>query len=138
MDKDLIAYLDERFRESGQQLTSVRKEINGRFEEINGRFEGTDRHFEEINGRFDRTDRCFEEINDRFDGINGSIDRVEEGVRHTQIMVEGLRGDVQLLAEKMGTFDEKLIAHRSELRKEIGEVKTLLHLSYGDLNRRIG
>jgi chromosome segregation ATPase len=124
MDKDLIAYLDERFRESAQQLTSVR-------EEINRRFEGTDRRFEEINGRL-------EEINGRFEGVNGRIERVEEGVRHTQVMVEGLRGDVQLLAEKMGTFDEKLIAHRSELRKEIGEVKTLLHLSYGDLNRRIG
>ncbi|MFY9824247.1 MAG: hypothetical protein WAM82_22925 [Thermoanaerobaculia bacterium] len=103
MDKDLITYLDERFRESAQQLASFREETNGRFEETNGR-----------------------------------IERVEEGVRHTQVMVEGLRGDVQLLAEKMGTFDEKLVAHRSELRKEIGEVKTLLHLSYGDLNRRIG
>ena len=152
MDKDLITYLDERFRESAQQLASFREETNGRFDEINGRFEGTDRRFDEINGRFEGIDRRFEEINGRFEGTdrrfeginsrfdetNSSIERVEEGVRHTQVMVEGLRGEVQLLAEKMGTFDEKLVAHRSELRKEIGEVKTLLHLSYGDLNRRIG
>ena len=96
MDKDLITYLDERFRESAQQLASFREETNR------------------------------------------SLERVEEGVRHTQIMVEGVRGEVQLLAEGMSAFDEKLVAHRSELRKEIGEVKTLLHLSYGDLNRRIG
>jgi hypothetical protein len=70
MDKDLITYLDGRFRESAQQLASFREETNR------------------------------------------SLERVEEGVRHTQVMVEGLRGEVQLLAEGMSAFDEKLVAHR--------------------------
>ncbi len=103
MDKDLIAYLDERFRESAQQLASFREEAERRFEETN-------RH----------------------------IEHVEDGVRYTQIMVEGVRGDVQLLAEGVAAFDGKLAAHSLDLKEEIEEVKALLNLSYGDLNRRIG
>ncbi len=157
MDKDLIAYLDERFRETAQQLASFREEADGRFretaqqlasfrEEADGRFRETAQQLasfrDETDGRFressqqlgsfrDETERLFEETNRR-------IEQVEDGVRYTQIMVEGVRGDVRVLAEGVSAFDGKLAAHRSEFKEEIEEVKSLLQLSYGDLNRRIG
>lgn len=142
MDKDLIAYLDERFRETSQQLANFREEAERRLDE---RFREASQQLagfrEESDGRFretsqqiasfrDETERRFEETNQRFE-------KVEDGVRHTQIMVEGVRGDVQLVAEGVAGFDGKLASHRLEFKEEIEDVKALLRLSYGDLNRRI-
>ncbi|HEV7667501.1 MAG TPA: hypothetical protein VGS22_03175 [Thermoanaerobaculia bacterium] len=157
MDKDLIAYLDERFREGAQQLASFREEIDGRFrensqqlasfrEEADGRFRENSQQLasfrEETDGRFRENSQQLasfrKEAERRFEEANRRIEQVEDGVRYTQIMVEGVRGDVQLLAEGVGAFDGKLAVHRLEFKEEIEEVKALLHLSYRDLNRRIG
>lgn len=35
MDRELIAYLDERFRETSQQFVDLRKEMDERFKEVN-------------------------------------------------------------------------------------------------------
>jgi DNA anti-recombination protein RmuC len=172
MDKDLIAYLEERFRESAQQLAGFREETDRRFGEnsqqlASFREENTQRlaslgeeaarqlaSFREENTRRlaslgeeaaqqlasfrEEAERRFEEAERRFEETNHRMEQVEDGVRYTQIMVEGVRGDVQLLAEGVAAFDGKLAAHRIEFKEEIKEVKALLHLSYGDLNRRIG
>ncbi len=107
MDKDLIAYLDERFRESSQQLTGFREEAAQQLASFR---EETERRFEETNRR---------------------IEKVEDGVRHTQILVEGLRADVQLVAEGVAGLDEKLAAHRLEFKEEFEEVKALLRRRLG-------
>lgn len=167
MDKDLIAYLDERFRESVQQLASFREETDRRLGEnsqqlASFREENTQRlasleeraaqelaSFREENTRrlaslgeeaAQQLASFREEAERRFEEANRRIEHVEDGVRHTQIMVEGLRGDVQLLAHGVAAFDGKLAAHYLDLKEEIRELKALLllHLSYGDLNRRIG
>ncbi|HEX2223909.1 MAG TPA: hypothetical protein VHN15_06865 [Thermoanaerobaculia bacterium] len=66
-----------------------------------------------------------EETSERFE-------RVEESIRYTQITVEKMRDEIQLLAEGVSGFDEKLEAVRTELKAEIGEVRDLLTVSYRD------
>lgn len=134
--RELMAFLDERFRENARETARL---IDERFQEnarqMDERFQKTSQEIasfrEETNGRFERMDG-------RFERMDGRFERVEESVRHTQIQVEGLRGDTRLLAEKIGTFDDKIESVRSELKEEIGGVKSLLLHSYGELDRRIG
>jgi archaellum component FlaC len=138
MDQELIAYLDERFRESAQALARFRDETNQRFDTIDQRFGTIDQRFDTIDQRFGTIDQRFGTIDQRFDTIDQRIDQVEEGVRHTQVLVEDVRSDVRLLAEGVSSFDGKLDAVRLELKEEIGEVRSLLEASYRDMDRRIG
>jgi uncharacterized protein YoxC len=82
-------------------------------------------------------DKRFAEITQFREETNARFDHLEESVRHTQIQVEGLRGDTRLLAEKVGTLDDKIEGVRSELKAEIGDVKDLLVRSYRDHDSRI-
>jgi hypothetical protein len=38
MDQEMIAYFDERFRETSRQIAEFREETNQRFEQIDRRF----------------------------------------------------------------------------------------------------
>ena len=76
MDQELVQYLDERFQ-------------------------GLDRRFERIDRRFEQVDQRFEGIERRFNEVNERIDEVK---RHSGVLVEGLRHEVQLLAEGLDTF----------------------------------
>lgn len=114
MDKDLIASLDGRFRETSQQLASFRHEIDGRFREAS----------QELASFREETERRFEQTNRRFE-------KVDDEVRQTRIQVEGLRGDVQLVAKGVAGLDEKLAAHRVEFKEDFKEVKALLRRRMG-------
>lgn len=84
MDQELIAYLDERFRETLQQIASLREEI-----------------------------------------------------RHTHVVVEGLRGDIQLVAEGFIGLDARFISFQEQMKQEFQEVRSSFRLPYSDLDRRL-
>jgi hypothetical protein len=62
---------------------------------------------------------------------------VEEIKRHFDVVAEGLRSEVRLVAEGVAGLDEKLTLEFVKVREEIGEVKSLFRGSYGDLDRRV-
>jgi hypothetical protein len=66
---------------------------------------------------------------------------IQEVRRHADVVAESLRGEIRLVAEGVVGLDEKFTLEfknvREELRDQIGEVKTLLRVSYTDLERRI-
>jgi len=66
---------------------------------------------------------------------------IQEVRRHADVVAESLRGEIRLVAEGVVGLDEKFTLEfrnvREEMREQIGEVKTLLRLSYADLERRI-
>ena len=68
-----------------------------------------------------------------------SMDRetVEEIKRHFDVVAEGLRSDIRLVAEGIAGVDEKFTLEFKSVREEIGEVKSLLRASYADLDRRV-
>jgi archaellum component FlaC len=84
----------------------------------------------DINGLRGEFEAFRKETNERFE-------KVEDQIHLTQITVENMRDDIQLLAEGVSAFDGKLENVRQELKGEIQDVKALLHQSYGDLDRRI-
>ncbi len=86
--------------------------------------EKADRRFDESDRRFDESDRKFEELK-----------------RHFDVVGEALRSDIRLVAEGVAGLDEKFTQEfvnvRGELRDQIGDVKSLIRASYGDLDRRV-
>jgi len=147
---ELIAYLDKRFTENARQFddrfTEYARQIDERFTEnarqIDERFAENARQIDErfaenarqIDERFAKSARQIEQFREE---TNTRFERLDERVHHTQIEVEGSRGDTRLIAEKVGTLDDKMDGVRSELKAEIGDVKSLLVHSYRDHDSRI-
>jgi hypothetical protein len=78
-------------------------------------------------------------------GVNRHFGVIAEGLRsdmqdvkrHFDVVGEGLRSDIHLVAEGVAGLDEKFTLEFEKVREEIGEVKGLLRVSYGDLDRRV-
>jgi predicted secreted Zn-dependent protease len=66
---------------------------------------------------------------------------IQDVRRHSDVMAESLRSEIRIVAEGITGLDEKFTQEfrnvRQEFREAIGEVKSLLRLSYGDLDRRV-
>jgi ubiquinone biosynthesis protein UbiJ len=118
MDHELAQYLDDRFELQEQRF--------------NARFDAIDRRFEAIDQRFDRQEQRF---NARFDVID---QRIEEVKRHTGVLVEGLRHEVQLVAEGFAVFIEGRYAQdQANIAQQFQETRALIHLSYDQLRQRV-
>jgi chromosome segregation ATPase len=113
MDQELIAFLDEHFRETTRQIGEFRKELR---QEI-----GTLRT----------------ETMSRFEQVDEAIRKTQDDVRHTQVLVEGLRSDLQAVAEGVVGANERIDALRKEMKQEIKEVRHEVRLSYTDLDNRV-
>ena len=75
---------------------------------------------------------CFEEVNARLD------ERIEEVKRHTGVLVEGLRYEVQLVAEGFAVFVEGRYAQdQANIAQQFQETRALIHLSYDQLRQRV-
>jgi len=86
--------------------------------------------------RFQRQEQgfnaCFEEVNARLD------ERVEEVKRHTGVLVEGLRYEIQLVAEGFAVFVEGRYAQdQANIAQQFQETRALIHLSYDQLRQRV-
>ena len=61
--------------------------------------------------------------------------------RHSDVVAESLRGEIRLVAEGVAGLDQKFtqefVTVREEIREQIGEVKSLIRVTYGDLDRRV-
>jgi len=102
MDRELIAYLDEHFREMSQQMEGLRQEFGGLREETSQK-----------------------------------LDELREENRHTRVVVEGLRSDLQLLAEGVMANEEKASVRHAEMILEIEKVKVSIAPYYQNLDQRV-
>jgi hypothetical protein len=109
MDPELIAYLDQRFRENAQRISALHEETAQRFEQIDQRFERMDQRFE----------------------------RLEDTSRQTLVLVEELRGDVHLIAEGFVGNSERLERFQQEATLVFDEVKGWIEPYYRNLNGRL-
>jgi archaellum component FlaC len=87
-------------------------------------------------------------LDKRFDTIEADIRELKidvkelkglkKDVHETRILLEGLRGDVQMIAEGLATgFDEGLKPLRSEYDQKIDEIRSIQQLAFSDLRRRV-
>ena len=86
--------------------------------------------------RFQRQEQGF---NARFEEVNARLDeRIEEVKRHTGVLVEGLRHEVQLVAEGFAVFVEGRYAQdQANIAQQFQETRALIHLSYDQLRQRV-
>jgi len=121
MDQELIAYLearfssiDERFRETSQQISSLREETAQQIGSLRDEFES-----------------FREETTQNFG-------RVDEGIRQAHVVIEGLRnGEIRGIAEGVSGFKEQLSGFRTEVSQEFDAVRGLVRSTYQELDRRI-
>jgi NTP pyrophosphatase (non-canonical NTP hydrolase) len=57
--------------------------------------------------------------------------------RHSDVVAESLRSEIRLVAEGVAGLDEKFTPEFAKVREEIGEVKSLVLVSYRNLDRRV-
>lgn len=119
MDQELIAYLDMRFRETSQQIReeigSLRQETTQQITSL--RQETT----QQIASLREETIQRFEKVDERLQGL-------EDTGRHTRILVEDLRGRIQLVAEGVASTNQRLDAFKEETRDEIRAVRGRVQL----------
>lgn len=90
-------------------------------------------------------DQRFGAIDQRFDAMERRQDatdaRLEDTRHHLGVLIENLDGKIQLVAEGVINVDQKIDRVRDELKaelhSEIDGVKTLIRLSYRDLDSRV-
>jgi septal ring factor EnvC (AmiA/AmiB activator) len=94
-----------------------------------------DQRLDQVDQRFEQVDRRFEQVDRRFDQVDTTA---AETRRHFDIVAEGLRADVWLLAEGFVLRVDRLEA---TLQEEIGRshdtLAALIRLTYMDLDRRV-
>lgn len=123
MDQELMAYLEERFRESSREMRSFREETMSRFEQVD---EAIRQNREAIRQNREATEQNRE-----------AIQQNKDEIRYTQIMVEGLRSDLQGVAEGVLSNTQRIDALREDMKQEVGEVRKTLDSSYKDISKRV-
>ncbi len=70
-------------------------------------------------------------LDGRFNEVN---DRIEEVKRHSGVLVEGLRHEVQLLAEGLDTFiNVRYAQDQATIAEQFRETHALIRVTFGEL-----
>ncbi len=83
-------------------------------------------------------DTRFREVSEEIAGLRAET---RQEIRQVYVVIEGLRHEVQLVAEGVTSvgerLGERLDTFKAEVAQEFKDVRSLIHLSYKDLDRRI-
>jgi DNA repair exonuclease SbcCD ATPase subunit len=138
MDQELLTFLKEQFHDLRQRSERVEEQIGGLREETRERFEKVD---EQIGGLREETRERFEKVDERFETvevqIGGLREESQEGTRHTHVLVEGVRGEVRLLAEGMMGLDHRMGRTQIELNRKLDDLRTLVTPLYRRMDERV-
>ena len=138
MDRETAEDIKRRFDDIAGSLRieigGLRTEIGDLRTEIRAVDEKADRRFDDVDRKFDDVDRRFDDVDRKFDATDRRFDDIK---RHFDVVGEALRSDIRLVAEGLAGLDDKFTREFGTVREEIGEVKILLRVSYGDLDRRV-
>ncbi len=94
-------------------------------------------HFGRNDGRLDRIDGRLDQMDGRLNRMDGRLEQVETETHHTRILMEGVRGDLRLVAEGVMAATERLEAFQGETSRSLEEVKASLKPVYQSLDGRI-
>lgn len=96
-----------------------------------------DERFQRIDERFQRIDERFQRIDERFAKIEERLDTLETAIRHTNVLVEGLRADVHLIAEGFVGMNDRFNTFQSEATLVFDQVKGWIEPYYRNLDGRL-
>ncbi|HJQ39180.1 MAG TPA: hypothetical protein VKB93_18735 [Thermoanaerobaculia bacterium] len=77
------------------------------------------------------------ETRDHFEVLENKIALVAEGVLGVNQRVDRLDGKVEHLAAKVEYLDTKVDHLAAEMRREFGDVRSLIKFTYTDLDQRV-
>ncbi|HZF08073.1 MAG TPA: hypothetical protein VFE33_04710 [Thermoanaerobaculia bacterium] len=168
VDPELIAYLDQRFRENAEQATALHEETTQQIavlrEETAQQFaavrEETAQQFtavreetaQQINAlRVETTQQINvlrEETAQQFAAVREEaatfreettqrFQQVEDTGRQTLVLVEGLRSQIDLLAEGFGGLNERLDRMGNEITQLPGQIKAWVEPHLRNLDSRV-
>lgn len=120
MDQELVQYLEERFQSIGERFDRQEQRFNARFDRLEQRLDSHDQTLASIDQRFGSIDGRFASIDERLDEVK----------RHTGVLVEGLRYEVQLVAEGFAVFVEGRYAQdQANIDRQFRETHALIRTS---------
>ena len=90
-----------------------------------------------LDERFQRIDERFQRIDERFAKIEERLDTLETAIRHTNVLVEGLRADVHLIAEGFVGMNDRFNTFQSEATLVFDQVKGWIEPYYRNLDGRL-
>ena len=61
----------------------------------------------------------------------------DEIKRHFDVVAEGLRTEIRVLAEGIAGTNERMDRFQAEVAEEFREVKAMIRISFGQLDRRL-
>ena len=61
----------------------------------------------------------------------------DEIKRHFNVVAEGLRSEIRTVAEGLEATNEKIDRLESHIAEELSEIKAMIRLSFGELDRRM-
>jgi chromosome segregation ATPase len=94
-------------------------------------------YLDERFGRLEeRMEARFSGVDARFSGVDARFEQLETAVRHTQVSVEAMRGDIRLIAEGVMGISERQEAFEAETARRFEEVKAMLSPYYKDMGGR--
>ncbi len=106
MDRELIAHLDAKLEGFTDRIDA---KLEGFASRIDSRIAGVDRRLDDLQSQMDSR---FGEVDSRFGEMqvqmDSRFDETQEQNRHTHVLLEKVRSQVQLLAEGHAAQDEKL------------------------------
>jgi methyl-accepting chemotaxis protein len=157
MDPELIAFFEARFQEIAQQFAASREETARQFaasreetsQQITGLREETAQQFaaareetsQQITGlrkeMVQQLAAAREETARRFEQVDKRFEKVEETARHTLVLVEGLRHEVQLLAESVSGMNGKIENYHSETMVKFDQARKWIDPYYRELDGRL-
>lgn len=86
-------------------------------------------------------DQRFRETSRQIEGLREEtmqrFEQVEEGIRHTRVVVEGLRGDIQAVAEGFMGLDERLGAFQRNVATDLRKVEASVRTPFEFLDHRL-
>ena len=98
---------------------------------LDERFRGIDASFtQQIQG-------LREETSQRFAGVDKRFDQMDEQLRLTDVKVEALQGNVQVVAEGVNAVDEKLKDFRETVTLEFNDSRFQVHAVLKNLGHRV-
>ena len=62
---------------------------------------------------------------------------IQDVKRHSDVIAESLRGEIRTVAEGVVGLREEFSLEFKRVYEEFGEVRALIRVSYGDLDRRV-
>lgn len=153
MDQELIAYLDELFRgfsrqleETGRRIDGLRGEIADLRQETVEKIEGLRQETAQgIEGLRQETTEGIKELRQEttrmMGGLRSEVDglRVElrEEIRLTRVSLEGVRCDLQLLAEGVVDTRDLLARHEAVTKESLHDLKEMIVPVNKHLSRRV-